>query len=100
MQAQIFFLLQKMCMHVWCSETILITNSYSFRSSKGNICVLCTPNINRKHSVSMETTLLIVCTALPAISQNADGKHQVNILAPLESEEHKSAWKLEYVHPS
>ena len=35
-----FFLLQK-SMHAWCFETILITNSYIFWSSKDDICVIC-----------------------------------------------------------
>ena len=66
----------------WSFEIVLIANSYTLGSSKGNICVLHTPKSNHKHSISMATTPPIVnnnyCTPFAAISQNADGKHQVN----------------------
>ena len=42
--------------HAWCFKAILIANTYTPGSSKGNICVLHTSKSNYKHSVSMATT--------------------------------------------
>ena len=53
--AQLFFLVQKVCMH-GVLKIILIANSYTLGSSKGNICVLHTPKSNHKHSISMAMT--------------------------------------------
>ena len=72
-----------MIVHVWCFEAILIANNYTPGSSKGNICVLHSPNSNHKHSVSMVTTpptvneTIIIAHRLQ-LSQNAKGEHQVN----------------------
>ena len=49
-----------MIVHAWSFEIVLIANSYTLGSSKGDICVLHTPKSNRKHSISMATTPPIV----------------------------------------
>ena len=89
--------------HVWCFEAILIANNYTPGSSKGNICVLHTPKINHKHSVSMVTTPPTVNKTIIAhrlqlfLKMRIVNKKIAAILAPLESlrsEEQESARKL------
>ena len=73
-----FFLVHEVCIYA-CFHS---NNSYTFGFSKGLLCVLSTPKMNHKHSVSMAMTLPILnnyCTTVGVISQNEDCKQVAEV---------------------